>query len=50
MGEEKPLVERFSQEVRWILLGRNERHTKLESLNRDLFTGQVAKLPKRHDE
>ena len=33
MGEEEPLVERLSQEVRRILLGRNERHTKLESLN-----------------
>ena len=33
MGEEKPLVERFSQEIRRIFLGWNERDTKLESLD-----------------
>ena len=43
MGEEKPLVERFSQEVRRILLGRNERHTKLESLDH-IANKEVAPL------
>ena len=43
MGEEKPLVERFSQEIRRIFLGWNERHTKLESLDH-ITNKEVAPL------
>ena len=47
MGEEKPLVERFSQEIRRIFLGWNERDTKLESLDH-IADKEVAPLDVFH--